>query len=389
MSKRPIRVLQLVAGVAIGDRVGGAEYFGLQLARHLERHEFESAVFAMWRYNSPAEQRWLETLHREGIPVAGLVDVSRYPLFDLKPIYLALRSFANVFQPDIINSHSQRGDLLGALIHLLHQHHPRAVRTVHIDCPWLNRIYTDFVFNKMLFPFLFDVEIAVSETVRLKLDRRLLARLLGKRAILCYNGIDAQFFRQETVISPQGELPPGVPDVRPRLGVIGRLTEQKGLSYLMQTMHLVNQQRPVHLLVIGTGPLEKELRKQVQQLGLAQRVHFLGSVSDVMQILPHLDMVISSSLWEGLPTVLLEAMALRVPVVATNVSGSREIVRSGETGLLVPPRSPAHLAETILKVLDHPLEARQMADRAHRIAAQYTIQNAAICYAEIYRRLVN
>lgn len=125
----------------------------------------------------------------------------------------------------------------------------------------------------------------------------------------------------------------------------------------------------------------------MQQLGLDQRVYFLGSRSDVMQIMPHLDMVVSSSLWEGLPTVLLEAMALRVPVVATDVSGSREIVISDETGLLVPPRSPAHLAEAILKVLDHPLEARQMADRAHRVAAQYTIQNAVISYAEIYRQL--
>lgn len=94
----------------------------------------------------------------------------------------------------------------------------------------------------------------------------------------------------------------------------------------------------------------------MQQLGLDQRVYFLGSRSDVMQIMPHLDMVVSSSLWEGLPTVLLEAMALRVPVVATDVSGSREIVISDETGLPVPPRSPAHLAEAILKVLDHPLE---------------------------------
>lgn len=68
MSKRPIRVLQLVAGVAIGDQVGGAEYFGLQLARHLDRREFEPAIFAMWRYNSPAEQQWLETLHREAYP---------------------------------------------------------------------------------------------------------------------------------------------------------------------------------------------------------------------------------------------------------------------------------------------------------------------------------
>ncbi|MFZ5917803.1 MAG: glycosyltransferase [Chloroflexota bacterium] len=385
--QRPIRVVQLVAGVAIGDQASGAEYFGLQLARHLDRPEFEPVILAMWRYNSVAEQKWLEILSHEGLPVTGLTTVGRYPLFDLGPILARLWAFTSAFKPDIINSHSQRGDLLAALVHLLHPHHPRAVRTVHIDQPWLNRRYTDLVFDKVLFPLLFNVEVAISQTVRFKLDNRLLARLVGKKSVLCYNGIDARFFSPEFAVANRGELPAGVPDVRPRLGVIGRMTRQKGLPYLVQALHLMNQQRAVHLMVIGTGPLETEIEQQVQALGLGERVHFLGSRNDVMRILPHLDMVVSSSLWEGLPTVLLEAMALHVPVVATDVSGSREIVCTGQTGILVPPQDPARLAEAILWLLDRPAEARAMAHNAHRVAADYTVQNTATRYAELYRRL--
>jgi glycosyltransferase involved in cell wall biosynthesis len=382
-----MRVVQLVAGVAIGDEASGAEYFGIQLARHLDRERFDPAIFAMWQYGSSAEKKWLETLGREGFNVAGLAEVSRYPLFDLRPIFSRLWAFTSAFKPDVINSHSQRGDLLGALIHLLHPHHPRAVRTVHIDQPWLNRFYTDLAFDKLLFPFMFDVEVAISETVRRKLDGRWFARLLGKESMLCYNGIDARFFSQAFRDDNWGPLPAGVPDLRPRLGVIGRLTRQKGLSYLMQAMGLLNQERAVHLMVIGTGPLESQLRQQVQDLGLDRCVHFLGSRDDVLRILPHLDLVVSSSLWEGLPTVLLEAMALRVPVVATDVSGSREIIRPGETGMLVPPENPERLAEAISTVLDHSEEARSMAEKAHGVAAKYTVQNATLRYAETYGRL--
>lgn len=391
-NKRPIRVIQLISGLAIGDRDGGAEYFGLQLARFLNKQEqdIEAAVFVMWYSDSQVERKWLAALHGEALEVGGLVAPGGYPPRDLPLITKRLWAFVDQFRPDIINTHSQRGDLIAVAMSLLHPVHPRAVRTVHIDQPWLNRFWADVVFNRGLFPFVFDAEIAVSETVRRKLDRRLVARAFGKKSIVCYNGIDARFFRRDSFSreARPKKLPLGVPDVYPRIGAIGRLVKQKGLCYLIQAMRIVNQHRTVHLLVIGSGPLESDLRRQVQELGLADRVHFLGNRQDVMQILPHLDLVVSSSLWEGLSTVLLEAMAMRVPVVATCVSGSCEIIRHGETGLLVPPGDPESLAQAIVTILDDPAEAQRMAERAYDVARNYTIQGAARRYAEIYRCLV-
>jgi glycosyltransferase involved in cell wall biosynthesis len=138
--------------------------------------------------------------------------------------------------------------------------------------------------------------------------------------------------------------------------------------------------------VIGSGELEHHLQEQARLLGIQDCVHFLGSRDDVLSLLPHLDLFVSSSLWEGFPTVLLEAMAVGVPVVATDVSGSRELVQDGVTGRLVPPRNPVRLAEAILAMLEDPEHAQAMAQSAHRYAAQFTIERAAACYAQIYEQ---
>jgi glycosyltransferase involved in cell wall biosynthesis len=381
-----IRIVQLVAGLDVGARDGGAEYFGVQLARFLNRQEFEPAVFIMWYNDSDVEKKWLNTLLGEGIQVAGLNKPGRSVFLDLFPIYKKLQVFVSEFKPDIIHTHSQRGDLIALAIKLLRPY-VYVIRTVHIDQPWLNRLWADFVFNKLLFPLMFDAEVAVSGVIQSKLNKRLVARVFGKEAKLCYNGIDSALF-DKRFLRCKLCLPPDIPEVHPCIGVVGRLVKQKGISYLLNAVYRVNQRRDVYLLVIGSGPLESDLRSQVQELGLTDKVYFLGKRLDVIQILPHLDAIVSSSLWEGLSTVLLEAMALRVPVIATDVSGSREIIHHKETGLLVPPKDPVSLAEAILAILDNPAEARKMADRAYNVARDYTIQNAAVCYAKLYHQVL-
>lgn len=376
-------MIQLLAGIAIGDPSGGAELFGLKLARRLDRNQFTPAIFGMWQYATPAEEVWRQKLSREKIPVGGLYPISRRPALDFYPIFARLWRFTGHFQPDIINSHSQRGDLLGALIARLHPTHPRAVRTVHIDQPWLNRPYMDLLFNRPLFPWLFDTEVAISQTVQQKLDARLMARLLGKQSVLCYNGIDAALFAQQA----GSKLPPGLPPAGPRIGIIGSLIPRKRHTDLLQALRLLDSNRPVHLVIIGTGELEAMLRKQARTWQLAERVHFLGSRDDVFDILPHLDVVVSASLREGLPTVLLEAMAFNVPVIATDISGSRDLVQTGQTGLLIPPRSPTRLAEAIQTVLDNPAQTNRMRQQARELAAQFTIQNAVSRYARLYQQI--
>lgn len=383
-----IRILHLVAGVAFGDQTGGAEYFGIQLARHLDKQKFENSIFAMWRYGSPAEKRWLAKLEDEGLRVYGLTPISRVPLLDLPKILFALWQATSALKPHIIAGYSQRGDLLNVFVHLFHPIKPRAARFVQLDRAWLNRPYLDLFFDKILFPFVFDLEMPSAEAIRQRLDNRPAARLLRKKSTLCYSGLESQLFERIKPGQPQ-RLPDQIPASRPLVGVVGRLTKQKGHADLLQAIKIARAEYPLHLLVIGSGELESELREQTRALNLQDCVHFLGSRDNVLDLLSHLDVFVSSSLWEGFPTVLLEAMAMAVPVVATDVSGSRELVQDGITGKLVPAGNPARLADGILAVLSDPKRAQVMANQARHYASQFTIERAAARNAEIYEQCLN
>jgi glycosyltransferase involved in cell wall biosynthesis len=377
-----IKILIVVAGISIGDQNGGAEYFAVQLVRLLDKNLFEPLVFTMWRYGTPAEQHWLDVLAEEKIRVAGLTPARGPMLAQLRDIAIRIWKVTSDFSPDIINTHSQRGDIPNIFLHIFHRKHPCSIRTVHIDQPWLNRQLPDLLFDKIVFPLCFTKEIAISVRVLQKLDRRFLARLLKKRSVLCYNGIDAGLFTSESCPNYLASI---LSEKQPCIAVIGRLTKQKGHSFLLVALSQVLMQQPLHLLIIGSGSLETELRQQTKQIGLEEYVHFLGPRSDVIKILPYLDMLVSSSLWEGFPTILLEAMALGVPIVATDVSGSQELIENGITGLLVPPGSSRALADAILEMLSHPDRAKEMARKARESARSFTIQNATSQYANIYQ----
>ena len=385
---RRIRVAQLVAGIAIGDQSGGAEQIGIHLARYLDQEAFESVVFTMRGYGSAAENQWLAKLTGEGIPVCGLAQSTGSSLQDLNRSLRALWSFVDAFRPDIINSHSERGDALNAFVRLLHPVHPRAVRTMHTDQQWQTRPITGAILTQGCFPLVFDAEIAISLAVRVALERRPLARVIRRKAALCYEGIDGSQFNRLPETDKRISIPLGLPPDRPLIGIVGRLAEQKGHTYILQAMPLIRRTVPAHLVIIGAGSLEACLHSEAQHLGVQDYTHFLGSRNDVLEIMPHLDLVVSASLWEGLPAVILEAMTMGVPVVATEVSGSREVVQTGTTGILVPVADPAALAQAAIALLTDRTEALRMAQNARQIAAQYTVQNAAPCYGQVYQTLV-
>lgn len=385
--KRP-RVLQVVSGVAIGDQSGGAEQFALRLASLLPAEGFESAVFSMWKYSSEAEARWLSLLADKGVSVHGLVESCENLPGGLAGVFRSLWHTTSVVRPHVIGSHSERGDIMNALVHLLHPTHPRSVRTMHTDEQWQTHPMLGPLIARFAFPPLFDREVAISDAARVKMDGRPLAKILRKRATLCYNGIAAAGFSGPAPANGLAALPAGIPDVRPVIGVVGRLATQKGHHHLLPAMASVCRYRPARLLIVGSGALEDELRRQAAELGIGNVVWFLGSRQDVPEILKGLDLLVSASLWEGFPTVILEAMAAGVPVLATDVSGSRELVRHEETGHLVRPGSSGELARAMLHVLADPAHAATLAETARTRAAQFTIENAARQYAAMYRGLL-
>ena len=169
---------------------------------------------------------------------------------------------------------------------------------------------------------------------------------------------------------------------------VATLKPQKGHRYLIEAAQaLVSEFPDLHFAFVGDGELREELLARVRALGLAERVHFLGSRGDVSELLAASDLFVLPSLWEGLPMALIESMASGLPVVATDVSGTEEVVTSGETGLLVPPGDAVALAGAIARLLTRPDEAQALANAARaRVAANFGAAKQAREHIALYRR---
>lgn len=188
----------------------------------------------------------------------------------------------------------------------------------------------------------------------------------GEKSILIRNGIDPSRFLETDILKKAGkELKRKLKLDPPIVGTVARLHRQKGVFFLLQAAAEIHRGAPAaKIVVVGGGPLERSLRRQAQKLRLHRIFILLGERPDAHELLSLFDVFVLPSLWEGLPLVLLEAAAMRKPMVATDIDGVREVLRDGESGLLVPPADPAALAEAVLRLLRDKDFAARLAERA-------------------------
>ena len=186
-------------------------------------------------------------------------------------------------------------------------------------------------------------------------------------------------------------------EVRIRLGfgsdehlmtMVGTFKRQKGHRYLVEAATSVVGRWPdLHILLVGGGDLAREIETQVNAAGLSNRVHLLGSRRDVPEILAASDSFVLPSLWEGLPVALVEAMAGGLPVIATSVSGTEQVIVEGVTGLLVPPGDAEALADAMIELLSDPAGAATMAAAGReRVAALFSAQGQAERLTALFRQ---
>jgi glycosyltransferase involved in cell wall biosynthesis len=203
-----------------------------------------------------------------------------------------------------------------------------------------------------------------------------------------YNGVDLSRFRP-------GDEPPA--RVRARLGippdgevvtVVGQLIDFKGLNYLIDAVDLLRA-RPLTVLMAGAGDRRDALAAQARRLGLEDRVRLLGKRDDVQALLAASDLFVCPSVWdEALGNVILEAMGTGLPVVASRVGGIPEVVRDGETGLLVPPRDAAALAGAIASLLDDPARRQAMGRAGRRVVEEdFSMERAITATVDLYEEL--
>jgi len=185
---------------------------------------------------------------------------------------------------------------------------------------------------------------------------------------------------------PAPVRPAGVPATARVVGTVGRLSWKKAYHHFLDAAARVSAAHDdVHFVMIGDGPLRATLERDAATRGLGERVHFLGELTDVRGLLRGFDVFVMSSVIEGMPNVLLEALAVERPVVVTSAGGMPEIVGHGRSGLMVRPADPAALANSILRLLANPEKATAFGRAGRRtVEDRYSMETMVDRYTVLY-----
>ncbi|RLF39565.1 MAG: hypothetical protein DRN00_01540, partial [Thermoplasmata archaeon] len=209
---------------------------------------------------------------------------------------------------------------------------------------------------------------------------------LTRRVSFVPLGVDATVFRP--LVENVQELKESIIENAEKKVIlfVGRLNPVKDLPTLFKAFKMLSRERDdLALLVIGSGVEETRYREMVEQMGIADKVFFLGFVPhDNLPVYYNIaDVYVLPSLWEEWSNTIMEAMACGVPVVATNVGANPYLIKDGETGFLVPPREPRALAEKIAFVLDNPELVKEIARKARAEIVKYSITSMSSAYKKI------
>ena len=194
-----------------------------------------------------------------------------------------------------------------------------------------------------------------------------------QKATLIRSGIEFEEFARVKVNIRNKKKELGVDPAVPLITMIGCLKPQKAPLDYVEVAHLVLQEKGAHFILVGDGMLRKAVEKRVHALGLGARFTLLGWRRDIPEILAVTDIFALTSVWEGLPRVLPQAMAMGLPIVVTNVDGTPEAVTNRVNGFLVEHQDVRGMAEKILYLLDHPKEARDMGGRGRDKVEEFDI----------------
>lgn len=363
----PLNVLWLIKGLGRG----GAEMLLLNqaLAARGGAVTYEVAYLVPWKTALVPE------LEAARVRVTNL-DCSRE--WDLRWA-IRLRRRLRRRPVDVVHVHSPYVAAVARLVvrSLRRRHRPAMVYTEHNE--WARHDRATRWANRATFG-LDDADFAVSEQVRESMPARVAASVEVLTHGIDLASVAAQRHHRDEV---RGEL--GVGEDEVVVGIVANFRKEKAYEDWIAAAAKMPDDLPVRFVSVGQGPLEASMRERVRELGLGERVSLLGSRDDAVRVMSAFDVFTLSSLHEGLPVSLMDALALGLPVVATTAGGIPEAVDNGVEALLVPPRRPDLLAAAIAR-LTRDGELRGSMGRAARgRATDYDVSRALARIEDTYR----
>jgi glycosyltransferase involved in cell wall biosynthesis len=270
---------------------------------------------------------------------------------------------------DLVHTHTSKGGFLGRLaaratgvpaVHTIHgfAFHNESSRLARLFYTRLEKTAARWS----------DLLISVNNEDRLEAVNTGIVR--SEKIITICNGIDTSpFNRSFDRFKKRREL--GIGNEELLVGTVARLAPQKApLDFVAAALHLLSRRPDTKFIMVGDGPLRNLVETFIRKSRQADRILVCGHRTDVPELLAAMDIFVLTSLWEGMPISILEAMAMAKPVVATDIKGSREVVRDGETGYLVPPRDPVAVGEAVLRMAGRAEAAKVMGGNGRRLVEE-------------------
>lgn len=343
---------------------GGAEKLLLDICRKIDKSQFEVSVVVLKSNNDLVSK-----FEDYGITVQVFDKKSK---FDLQVIERVTDYLKNV-KPDIVHTHLFAGDFWGAMA--ARQAGVKVIVSTKHDT-LKESFLRDFLARKSRKKM--TKIVAISDAIRDYLIKE--EKVSLNKVEVIYNGIDVnrfynpdkKLFREEALI----------------IGSVGRLSKEKGHKHLIRACRFLKN-KDWKLIIVGDGPLRKELEELRDSLGLEQRVEFVGEVDDVRPYLNKFDVFVLPSVSEGLSLAVLEAAAAGNFLIATKVGGVPEIIKHKETGLLFKPKNIEQLVDYLNWIDDNREATVRMAKKLQdRVMKDFDINNTIKEYEHLYKSLV-
>jgi glycosyltransferase involved in cell wall biosynthesis len=362
--------------IITSTNVGGTERSLHELIRRIDRNEYSVYVCSLKKPGVFAKRISDEAdgFYSLGLPEAGGVRA----VLNFVPALIRLTGLIRRLRPQIIHSFLFRANILGRI----------AGRTerVPVIISSIRAIESDKRYKHLIDRFtsrLVHKYMAVSEAARKFTIKHV--KISPDRIVTAYNGIDCD----RTVLKEAYNFK--ISKSFKNIALIGRFDKEKGHSILIKALKTVLPQEPdIRVYFFGEGPDEGRIKRMTEKENLSEHIIFMGVAEDITVCISQMDIIVLPSLSEGLPNVLLEAMAEARPVVASRVGGVDEVVVDGETGILFEPGDVQSLAEAILKLIRNRQLAEDMGRAGRvRVLEKFSIKKTVKDTVRIYRNLLS
>ncbi|MCK4257000.1 glycosyltransferase family 4 protein [candidate division WOR-3 bacterium] len=381
--RRKIKVLHIITKLA----VGGSQENTIFTCSMLDNNLYDTSILC-------------GTERDEEGDLIGMAKDRKVPLFfipelirDINPVkdftaLLRIKKFIKNGKYDIVHTHTSKAGMVGRLAAKI-DGVPVIIHTVHgwnfndfmnpikknfyVLCERIAEKFTD----KIIVVTKEDIKKGFKEGIRNK-----------EKYEVIRSGIDLeQFFPRECNTVLKTEL--GLKKEDKVIGTVTRICPQKNIEDFIKIADIVSNKVPnSKFLIVGDGKERNRIEAKIKKLQLEDRVFITGVRSDIPEILSIFDVFVSTSLWEGLPRTIVEAIACGVPVIAYAVDGVREIIKNRKNGFLMPPKDVMRTSERVIQILNRPEIGEYMRNEARKSIDEFSVNKMVSSIAKLYIKLL-